>query len=135
MENFNKDQSVIREEIPLSKPLVSVIILGYNGLRFVDDCLRSVLDQDIIHRYEVIYIDNDSTDGSGDYVRANFSQVKTISFDKNLGFAQGNNEAIQYTNGRYLVFLNQDMGVDDRLNRRNFIRLNSDPAVVYGVST
>ncbi len=89
--------------------MVSVIILGYNGLRFLDNCLNSVLDQDLNHRYEVIYVDNGSTDDSANYVRETFPEVKTISLGQNLGFAGGNNEAVQYAKGRYLTFLNQDM--------------------------
>jgi GT2 family glycosyltransferase len=87
----------------------SVIILGYNGLSYVDKCLGSVLDQDFpAEKCEVIWADNGSTDGSAEYVKRQFPTVRVIQFDSNYGFAEGNNRAAKEARGRYLVFLNQD---------------------------
>lgn len=87
----------------------SVIILGYNGKHFLEACIRSVLDQTLpSEQYEVIYADNASTDGSVELVKGKFPQVKVVCFERNLGFAEGNNQAAKYARGRYLVFLNQD---------------------------
>lgn len=92
-----------------SVPLASIIILGYNGRPFLDGCLGSVLDQDVSRTlYEVLYIDNGSTDGSVEYVKSKFPEIRSIPLGRNLGYARGNNEAIRYAAGRYLVFLNQD---------------------------
>jgi GT2 family glycosyltransferase len=87
----------------------SVIILGHNGLSYIDWCLGSVLDQDFpLENYEVIWADNGSSDGSAEYVTDHFPTVRVLRFDSNLGFAKGNNQAAQKARGRYLVFLNQD---------------------------
>jgi GT2 family glycosyltransferase len=87
----------------------TVIILGYNGLGYVDRCLGSVLDQDFpAEKYEVIWADNGSTDGSAEYVERQFPTVRVVQFDSNHGFAEGNNRAAKEARGRCLVFLNQD---------------------------
>jgi len=87
----------------------TVIVLGYNGLSYIDKCLSSILDQDFpISNYEVIWADNCSTDGSAEYVTRCFPSVRVLRFDQNYGFAEGNNRAVDYANGKYIVFLNQD---------------------------
>lgn len=91
------------------KPIASVIIVGYMDKKFIDGCLSAVLDQDLQRsEYEVIFGDNASPDGSGDYVEQNYPGVKLIRFPKNYGFSEGNNRAVKYAKGRYLVFLNLD---------------------------
>jgi len=92
------------------KPLVSVIILNYNGKEFLDDCLSSVLNQ-TYKNYEIIFVDNASQDGSVDYVRENFSSVKIIENEGNCGYAKGNNTGIKKAKGKYVVILNPDVEV------------------------
>jgi GT2 family glycosyltransferase len=88
---------------------VSVVVLGYNGLDYLDACLSSVLDQDMRRdEYEVIFADNASLDGSAEYVREHLPEVRVIQFDRNHGFAAGNNLAVPHTSGEWIVFLNQD---------------------------
>jgi GT2 family glycosyltransferase len=90
------------------RPVASVIVLGYNGKSLLDRCLSSVLDQSFpADHYEVIYADNASSDGSADWVSAHFT-MQVLRFERNLGFAEGNNRAAQQARGRYLLFLNQD---------------------------
>ena len=90
-------------------PFTSVIILGHNGVEYLDACLRSALDQDHPRdRYEVIYADNESSDGSLDLVERSFPSVRTISLGANHGFARGNNLAANEAEGELLAFLNQD---------------------------
>jgi GT2 family glycosyltransferase len=87
----------------------TVIILGYNGRRYIERCLGSVLDQDLpAEKYEVIWADNASTDGSAEYVKRRFPTVRVAQFDCNYGFAEGYNRAIKEASGHYLVLLNQD---------------------------
>lgn len=87
----------------------TVIILGYNGLRYIDGCLGSVLEQDFpAGRYEVIWADNGSRDGSANDVAERFPQVRLFRLGRNYGFAAGNNLAAREARGRYLIFLNQD---------------------------
>ncbi len=92
------------------QPLLSVIVLGYNGRRFLDGCLGSLANQTLPRDcYEFLYADNHSTDGSADLVERGFPEIRVLRFEENLGFAAGNNRAAEAARGRYLLLLNQDM--------------------------
>ncbi len=91
-------------------PLVSVIILNWNGKKFLHTCLSS-LTQIKNPRIEIIVIDNNSSDDSVSYMRKNFPKVKVIASDKNKGFAGGNNLGAEASSGQYLLFLNNDTKV------------------------
>lgn len=97
-------------------PLVSVIVLNYNGLRYLKgglkECLDSVLST-VYPNLEIIFVDNGSTDGSTDLVRENFkSKVKIIENKCNLGFSEGFNRGIKSSKGKYVALLSNDMTVD-----------------------
>ena len=83
-----------------SRPLVSVIVLGYNGREYVEGCLSSLLDQDLpIDQYEVLYVDNGSRDGSAALVRERFPEARVVELDRNYGYAEGNNIGIRISDG------------------------------------
>jgi GT2 family glycosyltransferase len=93
---------------------VSIIILNYNGLKFIDCCLTSVLGSNYSD-FEVIFVDNASSDGSIAYFKEKFGShpnFKLVINDKNYGFALGNNIGARQAIGKYLVFLNIDTIVD-----------------------
>lgn len=95
-------------------PMVSIVILNYNGRDFVERCLKSVLNTDYPN-FEVIFVDNASTDDSPELVKMIFGcdlRLKIIQNDKNLGFAEGNNIGARVAKGDYIVFLNNDTEVD-----------------------
>ena len=97
------------EEAVGERPLASVIVLGYNGREYIEDCLASVLDQDLpLSQYDVLYVDNGSRDGSAALVRERFPQVRVLALDRNYGYAEGNNIGFRETRGEFVVFLNQD---------------------------
>lgn len=94
-------------------PLVSIIIVNYNGKRYLDDCLTSLLKQTYPReRWEVILVDNASADGSAAYVRERYSWARVISPAKNLGFAGGNNEGYRHCRGEFIALLNNDTVAD-----------------------
>ena len=98
----------------LETPLVSVVIVNHNGIEFVDTCLSSVLGNNYPH-FEVIFVDNGSTDGSLDYAKANFGNNPRLSFIENaasLGPAVGRNRGIAKAVGKYVIFLDNDTEVD-----------------------
>jgi len=92
-------------------PLVSIIILNYNGYADIKECFKSIYNLNY-KNFEVILADNNSQDDSVKYVKENYKDVKIIEFDKNYGFAKGNNLAIAYTKGKYIALLNMDTVVD-----------------------
>jgi GT2 family glycosyltransferase len=95
------------------EPLVSVIILNYNGLDFLENCLDSVL-KSRYQNFEVLLVDNASTDGSVDVIQEKLTvnpKLRIIRNDQNLGFAEGNNAGSNQAKGSMLVFLNNDTEV------------------------
>jgi GT2 family glycosyltransferase len=89
---------------------VSLIVLTWNGRRWLDDCLMSILALDPPAQ-EVWVVDNASTDGSVDYVRATYPGVRVVALDRNVGFAAGNNAGARDASAKYLAFLNNDTRV------------------------
>ncbi len=93
---------------------VSVIIPNWNGKHFLKTCLDSLLDQ-TLRDFEIIVVDNGSTDGSVEFVEKNYTEVKTVSLDKNYGFAKANNLAMQKVlagGTKYIALLNNDTRVE-----------------------
>jgi GT2 family glycosyltransferase len=87
---------------------VSVVIVNWNTRNILRDCLRSVFDQTQDIMFEVIVVDNASSDGSTTMVKSEFSQVILIENKKNRGFAAANNQGILISRGRYCLLLNSD---------------------------
>jgi len=93
------------------KPLLSLIILNYNGRELLDECISSVMNQSI-KNYEVIVVDNDSDDDSVSFIKENYPDIRLIINHENLGFSGGNNVGIKLSRGKYIVVLNNDTVVD-----------------------
>ncbi len=95
-------------------PEVSVIVLNCNGKELLRDCLNSILKQSY-NNFKVILVDNNSTDGSLDFVRDNFPEVEVLALDKNYGFSKGHNIGIKYAlqkyNPDYFFLLNNDIKI------------------------
>jgi len=90
-------------------PLVSIIVVNYNGKHFLGECFTSLGNLDYPRdRFEVILVDNASTDGSVEYTEKRFPWVKILPLDKNYGFCRPNNEGVKIARGGYLVLLNND---------------------------
>lgn len=94
-----------------NQPLVSIIVLNWNGKDYLETCLFSLIKQ-IYPNLEIILVDNASTDGSVQYVKSRFPKVTIIENDKNLGFGGGNNTGIRVSSGKYIMILNNDTEVD-----------------------
>jgi GT2 family glycosyltransferase len=110
--------------------VASIIVIAYNDKKYLDACLTSLLDQDISQdSYEVIFADNASTDGSADYVTEKYPQVRVLRFDKNYGYAEGNNRAAKYARGKYIAFQNDDTVAHRRWLPELLKAIGSDPLV------
>jgi hypothetical protein len=94
----------------------SIVVLGYNGEKYLRDALESLLNLDFPKRdYEIIYVDNNSTDNSCKIVEEyekKYKNVRVIRNESNLGFAAGNNVGIRAANGEYIALFNQDAIAD-----------------------
>jgi hypothetical protein len=93
--------------------LVSIIIVNLNGRKFLEECLRAI-SQQTYRNYEVIFVDNGSTDDSTKFVEENYPQVKIIRLTHNMGFAEGANIGIKASKGDYIFLLNNDVVLDEK---------------------
>ncbi|HET6566724.1 MAG TPA: glycosyltransferase family 2 protein, partial [Rhodothermales bacterium] len=91
-------------------PRISIIIVTWNALPLLQACLPSVAATDYPD-FEIILADNASTDGSVEWVRASLPEIRVVRHPENWAFCRGNNEAIPYATGKYILFLNNDVEV------------------------
>lgn len=89
-------------------PLISVIVVSWNTRELLQRCLQSIRETIPPLSYEVIVVDNDSSDGSADMVAEQFPEAILIRSDCNLGFSAGNNLGLSRASGRYVLLLNPD---------------------------
>lgn len=87
---------------------LSVIIVNYNVKLFLEQCLDSVFKASAGLNLEVFVVDNNSSDGSVEYLKARFPAVHFIANKDNVGFAIANNQAIRQSEGKYVLLLNPD---------------------------
>jgi len=95
----------------MNSPLISVIIVNWNGKEFLPACLDSLLQQSCTD-FETIVVDNGSRDGSLELLRVSYPWVRVVPLRANTGFAGGNNAGFAVSRGRYIVTLNNDTRVD-----------------------
>ena len=88
-------------------PLVSIVILNYNAEKFLDECINSINQTEKIN-FEIILVDNASTDKSYRGYTQKFPEIKLIENKKNLGYCEGNNVGIRSAKGEFIVVLNPD---------------------------
>jgi len=88
--------------------IVSIIIPNYNGGDLLYNCIDSIYKNISIKDFEIIVVDNGSTDNSINRVKSNFENVEIISSNSNLGYSGGCNLGATHASGKYLLFLNND---------------------------
>ena len=125
----------------------SIIIVNYNSKRLLYNCVNSVVNNLSDIDYEVIVVDNNSSDNSFDLCRSiDDERIKMIPLNENLGFAKANNLGVKHSSGRFLHFLNPDTEVDHKLaedykrvirdSPNNYVYVNplrdTDGTVYYG---
>lgn len=94
-----------------SLPLVTIVIVNYNGLAHLRECLESVRAQDY-PAFEVILVDNNSTDGSLDLTKRAYPEVRVVESPENLGYSGAANLGLRYAQGAYVAVLNMDVVVE-----------------------
>jgi hypothetical protein len=93
-------------------PVLSVIVLNFNGLAWLPRCIEALLAQRGAPAFEILLVDNGSTDGSAAFVRERWPAVRVIESGGNLGFAEGNNVGARAARGEWLAFLNNDTAAE-----------------------
>lgn len=109
-------------------PKIAVVILNWNGKKFLQQFLPSVLSS-TYSNYEVIVADNGSTDDSIAFMQQQYSAIRLICFDHNLGFAKGYNEALKQVQSDYYVLLNSDVEVQQGWLEPMVELLEKNPAI------
>ena len=98
----------------MDEPKVSIVILNWNGKHYLTACLKSLKNINYTN-FDIMVVDNGSTDGSCQFLRSNFPDVTVLENEENLGFAEGNNVGIRgamRTRADYILLLNNDTVVD-----------------------
>lgn len=91
-------------------PVISIIIVNYNGKRFLETSIPSILNQ-TFKDYEIILVDNGSSDDSIEYISSHYHQIKIITNQKN-SFSAGNNAGIRQAKGSYFFIVNNDVELE-----------------------
>ncbi len=108
---------------------LSILIVNYNTCRLTLDCLQSVYDSKTAYSYEVIVVDNASSDDSVESIRKEYPGVRLIANTDNTGFAKANNQAMAVAKGRYVLLLNSDTIVQPDTLQTMLAYMDANPQV------
>ncbi|GAP13949.1 predicted glycosyltransferases [Longilinea arvoryzae] len=111
---------------------LSICIVGINAFDYLQKCLESIIASKIDVNYEIIYIDNHSTENGIDPIRTQFPMLIIIQNPQNKGFARANNQGIRIAKGKYILLLNPDTIVEENAIPRmiDYLRQNPDTGIV-----
>jgi len=112
-------------------PKVSIIVVTYNNKRFIEGCLQSLMSTDYPN-FEVIVVENASTDGSTELIRKlakSYSHIKIIRNQENLGHAEGSNIGAKMANCKYIAFVDSDTSFDAYWLKEAVKTMEKDPIV------
>ncbi len=108
--DWNHRVNEIKRSIVNLSPKVSIIIVTHNNKEYTKLCINSITEKTAYPNYEIIVVDNASSDGTKDYLEelGDGQKIKAIINDNNLGFAKANNIGIRNAGGEYIILLNND---------------------------
>jgi GT2 family glycosyltransferase len=96
----------------MAAPALSILIVTWNVRDLVLECLASIHSDEAAPSFEVILVDNASSDGTVDAVIAQYPDVRVLANRDNVGFPRANNQALAHARGQYVLYLNPDTAVD-----------------------
>ncbi len=111
------------------QPDVSIVIVNYNTRELTAQCIDSILADRPQASFEIVVVDNASSDGSADWLEARYPHILLVRSSRNLGFAGGNNLGISASHGRYILLLNSDALVLPGMIDRAVEFLDANPGV------
>jgi len=109
-------------------PLISVVVVTYNGKKYLNDCLSALAHQKF-RDFEIIVVDNGSSDGSAEYIRREYPAIILVETGKNLGFAGGTNAGIRAARGEFIFTLNNDTIADPNMLGEIIKPMQRDPNI------
>lgn len=112
----------------MSKPKVTILVLNYNGKRWLKKCLPTV-EKVTYPDKEVIVVNNGSTDDSAEFLKKNYQDVRVIEIKKNRGYAGANNYGVKFATGKYILFLNNDTQVTPNFLEPLVEKIESDKTI------
>jgi GT2 family glycosyltransferase len=108
MQSKTNISSATLSQVQSPVPDMSVVLVCWNNKEYLEPCLRSLYDGGLRSSFEVVVVDNGSTDGSQEMLHRQFDQVQIIQNDHNVGLGRASNQGIEATSGRYVSLLNND---------------------------
>ena len=111
---------------------VSIVIVSFNTKSLVENCIQSIIEQSINIRYEIIVVDNASSDGTAELIQSLFVNITLIQNSVNKGFAAANNQGITIAKGEYVLLLNSDTIIlNNALDKvHSFIEKHSEISII-----
>ncbi len=110
--------------------MCSVCIANYNGIGYLDACLKSILSQNFQFPFEIIIHDDASTDNSVDFILANYPDVQLIKSKDNVGFCISNNRMVEKAKGDFVLLLNNDTELFPNALTMLFREAQKEPAIL-----
>ncbi|MBW4613042.1 MAG: glycosyltransferase family 2 protein [Desmonostoc vinosum HA7617-LM4] len=108
---------------------VSIILVNYNGAEILPDCLNSIEKFIDIPSYEIIIVDNASSDGSVELIPEKFPEIRLVRQAENRGFGAGNNAGAKLARGEFLFFLNTDTVLTSNILPHLIELMQADPQI------
>lgn len=112
-------------------PNVSIIILAFNSIEFIESCLESLFTQDY-NSFEVILIDNGSKDGTANFIKERYPKIKLIENKRNLGACRARNQGIEIAKGNWMLTLDCDIILEKDF-LKNIMRLTENLGESVGI--
>lgn len=116
----------------VATPDISVVIVSYNVREYLRHCIDSVFAQRDIH-YEIVVVDNNSSDGTQDFIKSRYPTVKLLANSVNAGFSAANNQGIGVSSGEAILLLNPDtelQDVDTLVRMKDYLDSNLQTAIM-----
>ncbi len=112
---------------------VTIVIPNYNGIEYLKECLFSLKSQ-TFKDFEIIVVDNCSTDGSPEYIKEHYPEIRLLKLDKNYGFSVAVNKGIKESRTPYIILLNNDTVVHKNYTNELYNHINSSKKI-FSVSS
>jgi GT2 family glycosyltransferase len=108
MPSCGSDEEIDVSARNIPEPVCAVVLVCWNNKGYLEPCLRSLYGAGMRNTFEVVVVDNGSTDGSQQMLREQFPDVQIIQNDSNVGLGKASNQGIEATQAPFVLLLNND---------------------------